>query len=603
MMNYELEYRISDVNFIKSYIPRLSTTFEHYNDDVIVYKPVIPLSNVVFRNIKSQYERKEIIYKKEEKLNDVVVVIRYSLENSIKPINLPIQLKYKRIRNTYLHKNFKIDLTCRYYPIVDGLDFDFDVDPLNPIKINGFKLVYDIEFEVIDLGLKTESSIDYLKCVMFNHDYITESKIKKMLPFNIDKLPQVGILTPDMTTSNNFVWSDKMDGERCLIITFENMIYMYQKLKGLKRIKKIDDDKFSVYDCEVIRKDKSLVFYMFDCYVYDSQDVRNKPYLERLNVDAPINKLPTKHVDNWNALIRYAFRMKSNKDGIVLHSLKPFDKQQWTYSPVSFKLKPIKLNTIDFLYEWNGDRYELYLSNSSNKPLKPMKERARNTNKEGYILFDIPYYNNTWYVKSDDPEKYNHKIVESMFDGNEFVPVKIREDKQYPNTIIVGLSNISLIYCPFSIDEVPDFNNNSLQIFNKINHYFPEIVAIDYEGNNLEELYLINTKSIFVINSYKQHLIKYVNNFIEISNNGVENPVINVLEKQIHSHINLNIIENNDYVIQELIKKNEFNIGEINLIIMNEMNIDFINKIKEFVNVDCLILDVKEYRIKTINMY
>jgi hypothetical protein len=79
------------------------------------------------------------------------------------------------------------------------------------------------------MNLKLESSIDYLKCIMFNHDYITESKIKKMIPFNIDKLPQVGILTPDMTTSNEFVWSDKMDGERCLVITYEGIIYMYQK--------------------------------------------------------------------------------------------------------------------------------------------------------------------------------------------------------------------------------------------------------------------------------------------------------------------------------------------------------------------------------------
>lgn len=596
-MNYELEYRISNLNFIKSFIPRLSSEFQHLNDDIIVYQPLIPLSGVVFRKIQNHYERKEIIYKKEETVNDINIIIRYSLENIIKPINLPIQLKYKRIRNTYIRKNFKIDLTCRYYPIIDGLDFNFDVDPLNPIKRNGFKLVYDIEFEVIDLGLKTESSLDYLKCVMFNHDYLAENKIKKLLPFNIDKLPQVGILTPDMTTTNDFVWSDKMDGERCLVITYNNAIYMYQKIKGLKKVKLINDDKFSVYDCEVIRKEHSLVFYMFDCYIYNSEDMRNKPYLERLNVETPINKLNTKPVENWNALIRYAFKMKSNKDGIVLHSLKPFSKQ-WTFLPVSFKLKPVKLNTIDFLYEWNGDKYELYLTNTT---LKPMKEKARHANKEGYMLFDIPYYNNTWFVKSDDPEKYNHKVVESMFDGENFTPIKIREDKQYPNSINVGLSNISLIYCPFSTEEVPEFNDASLQIFNKINHYFPEVVAIDYEGNNLEELYLINTKSIFVINTYKQHLIKYVNNFMNVLVNGVDNPTINILEQQIHNQINLNVIENNENVIQELIKKNEFNIGEINLIIMNKMNLEFIQKIKEFVNVDCLVVDVQEYRIKPIN--
>ena len=304
--DYELEFRIKDLEFINSILKKPTIKPVSFEDAIVLtYIPTINFKKYKYRSThilnsisSDKYERKELIYRDESKLNlpiineylfdnsisnlpnplvypakqiekmkNIDVFVKYSRETSLANINsnfnnLKIDNIYRKLRITYNVPtlNFKIDLTCRYYPILLGqthssesinsdskytkkhLELNIDekqkiikelMEEMQYIKfkpeqvlkfenIDGYNLEIDMEFEYLhnslisDLSNSNSQNIstllnEYNKliCFLSNYDHITFSILKRSIPFDFTKSPQVNILTNQIintpNSQNNFV--------------------------------------------------------------------------------------------------------------------------------------------------------------------------------------------------------------------------------------------------------------------------------------------------------------------------------------------------------------------------------------------------------------
>lgn len=63
----------------------------------------------------------------------------------------------------------------------------------------------------------------------------------------------------------------------------------------------------------------------------------------------------------------------------------------------------------------------------------------------------------------NSPEYYDGRIIELSYDGERYTPLKIRDDKPFPNKYFVGVTNLSLVWAPLE-----ETTNDAPQYFEKI---------------------------------------------------------------------------------------------------------------------------------------
>lgn len=854
--DYELEFRIKDIEYIKSILKKPNIKPVSFEDAIVLtYKPTISFKKYKYRSThvlnsisSDKYERKELIYHDESKLNlpiineylpihpselssqslsslnknqnqlnapkfeeskfeeskstlppitigreapnpfvyptkqidsykNIDIFVKYSRETSLSNINsnfdnLKIDNVYRKLRITYnvSNLNFKIDLTCRYYPIALGktslesvdpkykkkhLELNIDekqkiikelIEEMQYIKfkpeqvlkfenIDGYILEVDMEFEYspnlswsdinidqFNSNLNSNSLLsEYNKliCFLSNYDHITFSKLKHLIPFDFTKSPQVNILTNQIintsNSQNNFVWSEKMDGIRYLLIIYNNYVYTWQNVEQLKYLTliklrskssyntnsttTIESNNIYILDCEKVDN----LFYIFDCYIYKNNDIRSYDYITRLKhakkftmdyslvADYEFKLLDIYKINDWNQTINYALSKHDNTDGIVLHTLSGIDIQKWPKVNLAYKLKPIHLNTIDFLYIYipAHNNYQLYLSSNYQTFNHALRSKSINDkisqeifnydldkdakmNENYFILFDCPYFENMWKYEFNEndlkglnlkinssqdnlniqakdlkinpnisnpkniccPAILNKLIIESQYLVNEhrWQPIRIRYDKEYPNNYNVGLTNVSLIFDPpyfkstsetfkskNSLIEIPKnieslirtyiwdyitINNTNILPFSN-----EPIVMIDYlaDSQDVINYYNANIIKIFAASNSRTKLVNYTNSLKDIYINIKSHKhIITVLNQISHPRIYLNVFATNniDNLKNQLIKSNDFNLSEINMIFINSLNLDVISSmnsnsildeifnsnIKDYCNVDAVIV-------------
>ena len=733
--DYELEFRIEDLEFIKSILNKPDLKYVSFEDAIITtYKPTINFKKYKYRSThilnsinSDKFERKELIYHDISKMNlpiineylpqtsetqlvyslnpeikiktkDIKIFTKYSRETVLSNANhnfdnLEIDNVYRKLRITYLfpNLNFRIDLTSRYFPIFDNsisLNSNIILNTIEEMKhisfkpeqilqfknIDGYNLKVDLEFEYTPDFENSSLLLDYNKLVCFlsNYDHITYSKLKQLIPFDFTKSPQVSILTNKIINSpnsqNNFVWSEKMDGTRYLLIIYGNSVYTWQGVEQLKYLTSIVNknenelkNQIYVIDCEKIDN----TFYIFDFYIYNFNDIRSKDYIIRLKFASKfISEFEMKNysfkllqiykISDWSKTINYALSKHENTDGIVLHTTGPIEINKWPKITIAYKLKPVWLNTVDFLYKYipSLKYYQLYLSSNYQTFIHSLRTKSitdkisqelfnydldksnLNSNDNYFILFDCPYFENMWKyefdyndiiklgLNSNSDSELDNLIIESQYsiEKQKWQPIRIRYDKQYPNNYNVGLTNVSLIYDP------PYFNN-SLSNYNQIipenietlirtyiwdyitlnnKKYLPfsnePIVLIDYMCNSKDIInyYTSNITKIFAVSDSSTELVNYVNELKDnYSTYNNHKHVITILNQVKHSRICLNIFNKSTFE-QKIIKSNDFVISEINMIYINELNTNskidiseiYNSNIKDYCNIDSVILYV-----------
>jgi len=693
--DYELEFRIEDIDIIKGILKRPNLKEISFEDSIVTtYKPKFPLKYFKYRsshNINSidddKYEKKELIYHSDQQLtlpviekyydktsnpliyqtssdlnNDdnikfkkIKLYFKYSRETITSKFQLEIDNIYRKIRRSYLIPtlNFRIDLTFRYFPIlpitIDEMErIHFQNNQIENQEIDGYQLKIDLEFEYInsddilnECNNKNKLIDEYHKllCFLSNYDEITFSTLTKMIPYDFTKSPQVSILTNNIInqpkSNEEFIWSEKMDGVRYLLIFYNGQIYTWQNVEKLKYYPEkysLDESKkisnIYVLDCELIKDS----FYVFDCYTYNSQDIRYLTYIDRLKHAKNFIKLITsnlkitilnvKTINDWSSLINYALEKHDNTDGIVLHSINPIiekGKREWPKTPIAYKLKPTILNTVDFLYLYikNKNCYQLYLASNYETYIHALRDKSINdkisqeifnydltkSNESNYfILFDCPYFENMWKYEpnnndellNNDPSSLHHLIVESQYliDEKRWKPIRIRRDKEYPNNYNVGLTNVSLLF------DLPKYSgnikNNENIIIKSIRTYIWDyitinadkylpfskepIVLLDYQCSpeDIPNYYTSNIKKIFAVSNSPTTLVNYVNTLK--NSYYIQYPhIINMISHIKHPRICLNVFLKEKF-LTDMILSNDYLLNEINVIFINNLNNDNLNE-------------------------
>ena len=386
---------------------------------------------------------------------------------------------------------------------------------------------------------------------------------------------------------DKFNYSEKIDGVHTYLLIFDGKIYdVTNNKKNFSNIYQIDKSKFKEMkfsgDCIIETEYYENKYYIFDVYYLNGVDYSEKFLHERLNsINEYLDELGPSfkikkfyEITDINELLEYIKKDKSpegnNIDGIILQRIdKPYFQQGYDFN--SYKLKPLHLNTVDFLLKYNRalNYFELYLQGyyekyykqnmkklpkdkdiySLNNFEKPISKRYyyHYQNKKILIYFDSPFYPNlgklilteNWNKQGYSPDQieqindlvkkmqrkpydYNNAIVElSLTNDKKWVPFRERRDKIFPNSYRVGLSNVSVIFDPIKPSESIYFQKDltmseeKLDIIHKINQTYRKYIIETYiKGKNSSIIDLCGGRGADEFNLYSNG----VSNFFVIDN-------------------------------------------------------------------------------------
>ena len=386
---------------------------------------------------------------------------------------------------------------------------------------------------------------------------------------------------------DKFNYSEKIDGVHTYLLIFDGKIYdVTNNKKYFSNIYQINKSNFKEMkfsgDCIIETEYYENKYYIFDVYYLNGVDYSEKFLHERLNsINEYLDELGPSfkikkfyEITDINELLEYIKKDKSpegnNIDGIILQRIdKPYFQQGYDFN--SYKLKPLHLNTVDFLLKYNRalNYFELYLQGyyekyykqnmkklpkdkdiySLNNFEKPISKRYyyHYQNKKILIYFDSPFYPNlgklilteNWNKQGYSPDQieqindlvkkmkrkpydYNNAIVElSLTNDKKWVPFRERRDKIFPNSYRVGLSNVSVIFDPIKPSESIYFQKDltmseeKLGIIHKINQTYRKYIIETYiKGKNSSIIDLCGGRGADEFNLYSNG----VSNFFVIDN-------------------------------------------------------------------------------------
>ena len=457
--------------------------------------------------------------------------------------------------------------------------------------------------------------------------------------------PSTSVLSNSILLSSpleNFNYTDKIDGLHTFLLIFDYKVYKVSKTPNLLfeniEIKNMNFEG----DCILETEFYNNIYFIFDVYYLNGINYSNKFLFERIDkIKQYINELgPNFKIKNFynipslNFLLEYIKNDKSPEgneiDGVILQRIdKPYFQENRNKFN-NYKLKPLHLNTIDFLlkYNYRYNNFNLYLKGNINRDYdnnfkKLPKDRAPLRYKgKTLIYFDSPFYpnlgimeiNKNWNKNnyseksiklidnlldqiSKNPMNYNNKIIElSLTDDKKWVPLRIREDKILPNSYRVGLNNISIIFDPIKPLEtiyfqknlsISDEDNNVIHTINQtfrkfiieqyINDFGRHSSVIDLcGGRGADEfnLYSNGVSNFFVIDNDTTALKRYFDRTYGIENQEYI-PLTHKYKNNLYgnNYITLNFLNyklDKDYqqIKNDLLSRYEFK-NKVDIVLMN----------------------------------
>lgn len=502
-----------------------------YSDDIYIsYESVFPniirgsinqkdYCKNIQENIKHRlnYIKKTNIISIETKFNssnrntrqitsNIPVCIKLNLEDNIndKLFELSeIRNFQRRQRISYKsHKpllcNWRIDKTVRFFtndPKHKKLLYN-KLTKENVINPEMYDLL-DIEFEYIGEYSNFEESfyklfevIYYNKFKLFNIKYNElNTYLTKKFNINLYKIfIPVNIVTNDFIQNediNEYVYEEKYDGDRViLIMCISNgviQIFEYTKLYFKEiyyNITERKDNTLYILDSEKIINDNKPLYCLFDCLIYDNENLNEMTYKNRLSYcDKFVNEFndiinilcvpcyslnsdsEEKRIKKWKSLlftINTRFEsinpeLKNVKiDGLVLHK----NKCSFMNGEI-YKLKNSFMMTIDFKLMWIPEKsiFYLYLIGNVEDLIRntPMNNHYSKSHfgyslleetKNVYMLFDTPFIPKAyefepilkWYNEGNRSNKLIQEPIKDKI--NNLITKIIRNPTEYNNKIV-----------------------------------------------------------------------------------------------------------------------------------------------------------------------
>jgi SAM-dependent methyltransferase len=433
--------------------------------------------------------------------------------------------------------------------------------------------------------------------------------------------PKVDVLTNEIiqtTPKEKFVWLEKTDGIRQILVIKNGSIKTHDIDVSIGTI---NMEKLTILDTELYNNK----WYIFDSCCYNGEDISALGYIERMqkiNIDDPrFVKKSYYKINDWSDVISFIENYKSPITGIIIDGVVCQRVDLGYFTTSSFKLKPSSLNTIDFKLKYvdsNTDSqkcFYLYLIGTKYDLINSMKRYSQINPKSvqhaGYnfvaktkldqsilILFSSPYIENMYYFKPRtvwrhgefqkeriqvvnslmydilrNPTTYNDKILEMSYAPDGWVPLKIREDKQFPNGYKIGISVSSLIFNPVVAGNTyfnPIISPTPLQLsYHEISHEIRDVIfgnipaiktVLDLAGGrgaDLQRFDDIMLKNIFALDSDKNALVRYCQKVQKLAHGIKFNAICGELS------------DNNSNILKETQSRFEYPKGGFDCVLMN----------------------------------
>ena len=316
--------------------------------------------------------------------------------------------------------------------------------------------------------------------------------------------PQVSVLTNSIIQTipkSSFVWLEKTDGMHNNIIIENNKAYSIIKGKPTYLFD-ISGDKFikrSILDTEFYQGK----YYIFDAAMIDGEDISMKYFIDRMDMaeellsKTDVNMFVLKEyyeIESWEKLLSFIDNHTSPLTGNVIDGVvcQRIDKPYFVTpkDPACFKLKRKVMNTIDFYLRYQKDDgiFYLYLYGPYTEYLFNLKKIPRINKymmahtgidtserlpKSMYTLFASPYGEglhkfiprdnwdtNGYFTEnineinelmkniSSNPLSFDKAIIEMSLADDGWVPMRVRDDKEFSNGYYIGLMNCGTIFSP-----------------------------------------------------------------------------------------------------------------------------------------------------------
>lgn len=311
----------------------------------------------------------------------------------------------------------------------------------------------------------------------------------------------------------------KADGERGLLfVNKDSEVYILDNnLDNITKTNiKYNSIKSSIFDIEIVKTEKQIIYLVFDVLFYNQKDLRNEvllldrlALLKNIDYENDIYKIKQKpYIDNFQIgidLMLEKIDAEYKKDGLIFVPLnEPYPQtKKWR---TLLKWKPQEKNSIDFFVKQkektdNGTVYNLYINNPENNQSKLELFTVLSSEKLNDLI-DIDAIKNwdvnkktdeiTWqtviYNSELDPdtkENYlDNTVIEFFwsFEENRFVPMKTRWDKlnnpsKWGNNISVAKDIWKSIKNPVKLNNIKTINNSlkNQNIFMNMRKYHNQI--------------------------------------------------------------------------------------------------------------------------------
>jgi len=448
---WELEAKLKIQNLSGSVVKFLVNTLKKdksMTDSVISRMTDITDANYRFHSYPDG--KTEIDIKKRCKwiyMNNIIKDVNVNIILS-KEYNIPIKSQKmgkkkmtRKIDRISFKKDFySIDISC-IDDKFNEIEIEFDsTTPNADSMLSVISFVFDI-IEHAPRGPDYSSVVSEYNSLFGKQGRYIYFPMKK--PRNIKR-------TDFINLSSDYVVFPKFDGMRYFLFIDEKSNQWLINQKGISAIKEKSYLSSCVLDGELISDN---TFIAFDILVCTGTDIRDLSWFERHDTLTDLSVIDYGN-KFWEICIPESdLHLVSDigfedgiLDGIIFTPIhEPY------HSKNSLKFKPSDKLTIDFVMSIKPDEhtsaYKMELMSSGNECLIPFK------GTDDYPLDDIII------ISQDNIEKYklmNNCIVEFMWDGLIFIPLKVRDDKVSPNYIDIAKDVWNDINDPISLDEIED---------------------------------------------------------------------------------------------------------------------------------------------------
>ena len=423
-------------------------------------------------------------------------------------------------RLSLIYDKWRIDKTLRF--VVDPSLEKLDVARFDRSNFDNLRLYTHKDIEVEYIGPRIELFTELEKLIHSIYKDVIVATFDT-LPFEvkIDSPSQPVTLTQAILQKidlKQFVWLYKYDGERAVLVIGGKKLYKYDNKRYLPIADLQKEYKPTVLDCELF----DGVYYIFDAICVDGGYVNGKFFKDRMQAAAEFAstfnesiKLRIKEYFKCESLADVLHAVNTTRmidkmliDGAILQKTTtpyyvPMQRTKLElYS--QFKVKARYLNTVDFELMWSKseEKFVLFCNSTcveSNQQVKAIVNNSRYYSQffpklnpmscqpqlKLLAIAASPYYENMSYMKPTldyykaemfdydikhadqiiremqrDPMKFSRKICECAYTGKEWVPLKIRSDKPFPNSTFVFDINTQVIFNYFH--EVNSYFNHDV---------------------------------------------------------------------------------------------------------------------------------------------